>query len=371
MRPSRRRAAWHASAALLFVVAACLPQSTNSVFGLSGSIAQFFGAAAGSRQSEGEVTLDEMRRLRLQNLASVAAVLLHGERSQGGACGEGGSVAASLAEHAGAIVADAANGTGLPRDAPRHADGALWGFGDGARPGKRATGGQESAGRQAALGGTAAQDNGVDECMAALLEEVQRLRAENEVLRAHHDQDKSADGVSKLVSFSLVLFSLLSFKLILEWQVMHAMGLEGLLKQSGAATLEELRGSHPKGASALAGWNETVNSLLDMAGDAAQGADESADASGEERNDSHSHSGDSGGLDVLRSRVRAGKTRQVPPGGEDPPAAPALYSGNAGKLTKNEPSLPSVLGRLSWDQEFSLSGFYVCGKFTNCFYKVG
>jgi hypothetical protein len=148
---------------------------------------------------------------------------------------------------------------------------------------------------------------------------------------------------------------------------MHAMGLEGLLKQSGAATLEELRGSHPKGASALAGWNETVNSLLDMAGDAAQGAEEeSADASGEERSDSHSHSGDSGGLDVLRSRVRAGKTRQVPPEGGEP----ALHSGKAGKLTKNEPSLPSVLGRLSWDQDFSLSGFYVCGKLTNCVYKV-
>ena len=211
MRHTRRRAAWHASAALLFVVAACLPQATNSVFGLSGSIAQFFGAAAGSRPSDaGEVTLDEMRRLRMQNLASVAAVLLHGERSQGGACGDGGGVAASLAEHSGAIAADAngaadaASWTDLPRDAPRHADGALWGFGDGARPGKRATGGQESAGRQAALGGTAAQDKGVDECMAALLEEVQRLRAENEVLRAHHDQDKSADGVSKLVSFSLV-----------------------------------------------------------------------------------------------------------------------------------------------------------------------
>ena len=153
---------------------------------------------------------------------------------------------------------------------------------------------------------------------------------------------------------------------------MHAMGLEGLLKQSGAATLEELRGNHPKGASALAGWNETVNSLLDMAGDAAQGAVvESADASGEERSDSHSHSGDSGGLDVLRSRVRAGKTRQVPPEGEDPPAARALHSGIAGKLTKNEPSLPSVLGRLPWDQEFSLSGLYVCGKLTNFVYKVG
>jgi hypothetical protein len=214
MRPTRRRAAWHAAAALLFVVAACLPQATNSVFGLSGSIAQFFGAAAGSRPSDaGEVTLDEMRRLRMQNLASVAAVLLHGERSQGGACGDGGGVAASLAEHAGAIASDAngaarwrhaANWTDLPRDAPRNADGALWGLGDGARPGKRATGGQESAGRQVALGGTAAHDKGVDECMAALLEEVQRLRAENEVLRAHHDQDKSADGVSKLVSFSLV-----------------------------------------------------------------------------------------------------------------------------------------------------------------------
>jgi hypothetical protein len=211
MQRTRRRAAWHASAALLFAVAACLPQATNSVFGLSCSIAQFFGAAAGSRPSDaGEVTLDEMRRLRMQNLASVAAVLLHGERSQGGACGDGCGVAASLAEHAGAIAADAhgaadaANGTDLPRDAPQNADGALWGFGDGARPGKRATGGQESAGRQAALGGTAAHDKGVDECMAALLEEVQRLRAENEVLRAHHDQDKSADGVSKLVSFSLV-----------------------------------------------------------------------------------------------------------------------------------------------------------------------
>ena len=139
------------------------------------------------------------------------------------------------------------------------------------------------------------------------------------------------------------------------------MGLEGLLKQSGAATLEELRGSHPKGASALAGWNETVNSLLDMAGDAAQGTEvESADASGEERSDSHSHSGDSGGLDVLRSRVRAGKTGQVPPEGGDPPAAPTLFSGKEGKLTKKEPSLPSVLGRLSWDQEFSLTGFHVC-----------
>ena len=214
MRPTRRRAAWHASAALLFVVVACLPQVTNSVFGLSGSIAQFFGAAAGSRpkgsrpSDAGEVTLEEMRRLRMQNLASVAAVLLHGERSQGGACGNGG-VAASLAEHAGAIAADyngaadAANGTDLPRDSPRHTDGALWGLGDGARPGKRATGGQESA-RQAALGGKAAQDKGVDERMAALMEEVQRLRAENEVLRAHHDQDKSADSVSKLVSFTLL-----------------------------------------------------------------------------------------------------------------------------------------------------------------------
>lgn len=204
MRPTKPRDAWYASAALLFVVAACLPQTTNSVFGLSGSIAQLFGAAAGRQSDAGEVTLEEMRRLRMQNLASVAAVLLHGERSKGGACGDGRGIAVLLAEHAsedrsaGTIVADPANEADLPRHSP--ADGALWDSGNGARPGKRATGGQESAERQrSALEGMASQAKGRDERMAALLEEVQRLRAENEVLRAHHDQDKSADGMSKLV----------------------------------------------------------------------------------------------------------------------------------------------------------------------------
>ena len=73
---------------------------------------------------------------------------------------------------------------------------ALWGFGDSLREGRQKDGEREGGDRKPLKAQRAAVYPvgyaGGLASIETLLEEVQRLRAENEILRAHHDQDKYA-----------------------------------------------------------------------------------------------------------------------------------------------------------------------------------
>ena len=263
--------------ALMLALLLSLPTVTHSVFGLTETFGQLFGGAKSGKTAQGkqgEVSLAEMRRLRMQNLASVAAVLLHAEETGNSASDEqaasrpspSGPVSAVRAVDSGAsatgrVSAPAEAGAEVIGDAVGGVDGgdcdALWGFGDGAWGGRakswtkpREAGGGEGGGGGAGGGGQ----------MEALLEEVQRLRAENEILKAHHDQDERADGKSKLL--------------------MHTIGVESLLKQSGAGPPADLLQdwdsinalehfdsacADPRVETALQGWNQSLSTLLEEA----------------------------------------------------------------------------------------------------------
>ena len=228
----------------------------------------------------------------MQNLASVAAVLLHGDQGQARA----GAGTADGLQH-GHPPDQSKTLEGLPTDdltGPSvRADGSLWGFGchtavrdceaalmsgDGCE--------DDWSGSSRSRSEQQNSQGGSGPSIEDLLEEVQRLRAENQVLKAHHDQDKSAGGVSKLV--------------------MHAMGLEGMLKKSGAGSLQELRVNNPEAAVALEGWNKTIANLLEngqMCQDAPEGQQEYPALDGAEDDEW------AGAVEVLSSRVRQGNKR--------------------------------------------------------------
>jgi len=232
-------------------------------------------------------------RCRMQNLASVAAVLLHGDKSQ----------ARSSSTSADGVQRPRPEGSRETTEGEQLDDltgqpltgGSLWDFGyDAAARDDKTRTEAINFGCSKRTGSTATEQNsggGAGPSIEALLEEVQRLRAENQVLRAHHDADQSAGGVSKLV--------------------MHAMGLEGLLQKYGAGSLHELRVNSPEAAQALAGWNQTITRLLETEETREDGREEELEESEGRREGAREEFEGAMDGELLSSRVRRGNNKRV------------------------------------------------------------
>lgn len=121
----------------------------------------------------------------MQNLASVAAVLLHGDKAQATDAKIPATDIAAQGAASKKKSSQFSSHLNKNEDGVHHtvSEDALWGFGDSLREGW-GKGGEREGGDRKPLKGLAS--------IETLLEEVQRLRAENEILRAHHDQDKYA-----------------------------------------------------------------------------------------------------------------------------------------------------------------------------------
>ena len=134
----------------------------------------------------------------MQNLASVAAVLLHGDKAQATDAKIPATDIAAQGAASKKKSSQVSSHLNKNEDGVHHtvSEDALWGFGDSLREGRQKDGEREGGDRKPLKAQRAAVHPvgyaGGLASIETLLEEVQRLRAENEILRAHHDQDKYA-----------------------------------------------------------------------------------------------------------------------------------------------------------------------------------
>jgi hypothetical protein len=139
----------------------------------------------------------------MQNLASVAAVLLHGDKAQATDAKIPATDIAAQGAASKKKSSQVSSHLNKNEDGVHHtvSEDALWGFGDSLREGRGKGGEREGGDRKPLKAQRGTVDRGCDRAgryagglasIETLLEEVQRLRAENEILRAHHDQDKYA-----------------------------------------------------------------------------------------------------------------------------------------------------------------------------------